>query len=439
MADTFINPVFNLFEPQLEDNSIESKEYIQFPTVNGLDTSNYTGSTFKIVTNDKEAKLVPSEGYLNFVFRVGSAAKTLTTNSTELHASVMALFSRAVYQMNRVDIDTVNEPGPVTQLTGLLNFAQDYLDKQGSLQWLYLDAAEPFDAANPRTTRLSVAGNLPKRVRCIVPLNRIFGFFNSMTSAFQGMEHTFEFTLEQAVEKVLFGQAAAPGAPATKLYIDEMSIWMPRVVASPFAESKYLGKLQSGDSTKVTYESWSGYRDNHVNPSNTTLTYQIQASSQRPKYIFIGFQKRSRSTSIYAANDVNPSVYDNLDLKNIRVRANTKPLPLEPYVINYADASALDAGDYVRPFKDFLRINGKDSEYDNGSLISYESYKSLYPIYAFDLSNEHSLFENIKNSTIYVDATFGAAGGDISSVNMVCWEKELKIEALSGVITIVRA
>lgn len=451
---SFINPVFNIFEDQVVDDSIQQYEYIRYATVNGLDITNYSGPSYKIVTKDLDAYLSPQKGYLDLVFRIckanGADIADNNNKHTELHQNVMALFQKASYFINSVGIDEVELPALTTTIRNLLDYSQDYLDKQGGLQWFYSDAGNvvhtggitgngAFDAASDRSVRLQVtADTAAKRVRVLVPLERIFGILSDYTPCWRGVEHRFEFIKQSKINHAIFGDNAT--AP-TQIIFDEMSIWMPKLLPSPAAEQFFLSQIKNNSSTEISYDSWNGYRQQQI-AGSPQLNWQIDSTSKRPKYVFIAFQNAIRLnnyTDGAAPNGTNPGVFDNLLVNTIELRVNSKRFPYEQYRLDFSAATADKADNYNRAFKDWLRISGKDMELDNGSIVTYFDYANTYPIFAFDLSNDHSLFENVQNNYMELVVTFATAPAAAYYSNaVIAWEKSIKLASAGDSITIIR-
>lgn len=450
MSSPFVNPVFNIFENQIVDDSIQQYEYIRYATVNGLDVTNYTGPVHKIESRDMDAYLLPQKGYLDLVFRITKDDNANISNNnnvaTELHQNVMALIQKASYFINSVGIDEVQYPALTVSIRNLLDYSQDYLDKQGGLQWFYSDAAGTvhangisqngaFDAASDRSTRLQVSGaSTAKRVRVLVPLERIFGFLSDYSPCMRGLQHTFEFQKQSNINHAIFGNNATP---PTKIIFDEMSIWMPKVLPSPAAEQFFLSQIKNNSSTEISYDSWNGYRQVQIGGTQQ-LNWQIDSTSKRPKYVFVAFQTSTRLDTYAAA--ANPGVFDNLLVKTIELQLGADHFPYEQYRLDFSAATAAKAGEYNRAFKDWLRISGKDMELDNGSIVSYFDYANTYPIFAFDLSNNHSLFENVQNNYMLLNVTFDAnTPATYYSNAVIAWEKSIKLSSTGDSITIIRS
>lgn len=437
----YTNPIFQLLPEQISDESIAQYEYVQYNTTDGLEITNFGGPTYKIITKDLNSYLLPQKGYLELVYRITDATgATLANKSTKMHDSVLALFRKCSYFMNSVAIDEVEYPVLPIQIKNLLDYSDDYVTKQGPMYGMYYEDGDgAFDADDERVDILSDGAN-SKRVRVIIPLNRIFGFLDAYNSAMRGIEHRFEFVKETTVGYFAFGD----GSNATKVVFDEMSIWMPKLVPSFDAETKYLDTLKSGDSTLVPYESWNGYRQSNTgataqNPT-TNLVWQISATSKKPKYVFVNFQLASRLDTVSSALTLaNPSLYDNLNITKIELRVNSKRYPDEAYDLRFGAPTNAVSSKYIRAFKDFLKVGDKEDEYDNGSLVSYDDYRTKYAIFAFDLSHDHSLFENVQTNYISVDVDFAPGVTEKFYSNaVIVWDKELKMGGKDQQLSILR-
>ena len=443
----YTNPIFNVFPEQVEDNSIEQFEYIRYNEINGLEVTNFTGPTLKIVTKDLHNYLWNRGGILDIVLRVTvNGAFTLGENTTKMHDSILSVFRKASYFKNSVLVDEIEYPGMCTQVRNLLEYSDDYVTKQGRLQGFHYESGDgAFDNTNFRVTQLSDGVNA-KRLRVQIPLARIFAYFNAYPAVEIGIEHRYEFVKETIISNIVFGT----NCDAERVVFDECSIWIPKVVPSLDAQRQYLTALSSKSETLVSYEAWNGYRNSFNNPNGIpNLTWQISAISRKPKFVFVMLQYGPRLDEKDGAGaEFNPSLFDNALVTNIELKVNSKRFPDDRYTIRFDASTAGQADDYIRPYLDFLRIMDKDTEYDNGSLVSYADYKTKYPIFAFDLSREHSLYENVQTNYISVEIIFNNSVLPIPPANplftkiytnaIIVWDKELKVGGSQKALELIR-
>lgn len=457
MAD-FINPVWNVFEPQVDDRSITEYSYVRYATTDGLNVSNLNGNSqlYRIVSKDLDSYLLPSKALLDFTFQIIPAAANtpVSSGTTQMHDNVLSIFSKLSLFFNSVPVCEVESPVLTTTFKNLLEYSPDYKNTQGPAQFFYTSSGA-FDDTLPQVRRVNgtaaIAASGSNLVRVLIPLNRVFGTLEAYGSATRGIEMRVELIKEDdnRIKRCLFGaDIAAPANPVTSIKINEMSMWIPKLSPSQAAENHFLEIARNKDlNESISYEAWNGYRANVVTGASTSLNYQITSSSKKPKYVFVALQKTSRLEGVIYDNtgttvsiDRNPSIFDNLNLKSITLKVNSKRFPYEQYRLDYSAPSITVAGDYNRAYNDFLAILDQDSQYDSGSCVSHAEYASKYAIYAFDCSKDISLFENVQSNFIEAEMQFGAAvpGGSLYVNSVIVWDRALSMQSDGSALKITR-
>ena len=122
-----------------------------------------------------------------------------------------------------------------------------------------------------------------------------------------------------------------------------------------------------------------GYR--MIQPTNASIppTYSftwrlsVKSSPEVPRFILVGFQ-----TDRSGDQDKNPSIFDNLNIRNIYAMLNNKPKPKYGYNLSF-------------PTNQFSRVYGDAAEFrtkffNMNELVSNPNitpsdYKTLYPIF----------------------------------------------------------
>ena len=150
--------------------------------------------------------------------------------------------------------------------------------------------------------------------------------------------------------------------------------------------------------------------------TNSDLTWKlaVRSGSERPRHIFAAFQRDDRRNSQQA----NAMIFDNLGLSDIHVLLNNERHPLSDLNINFAEKR------YTRAYKMLLDYMGRDQNVDTGLQISIADFKSLYPIYHFDLEKQS---EKLKDSIsdIYIKAKFRGNPGNYRAYAVVMSDKYL--------------
>jgi hypothetical protein len=420
----------------------------EFTCSQGKNVTLYDGPTYSIVTRDLNSYLLPQKGYLSLVFSIvaDNANTPIGTDEIELHNSAAALFTKCSYFINSVNIDEVDYPGMVTDIVNKLEYSQDYADKIGPSQFYYTDdngTIGAFQPASERTLRISQS----KQVRIMLPLSRLFKFLDTGYSAcMRGLSHQFDFVRNELAGQFCFHETNGTPIDNHRVRFHEMSIWMPRLLPSIQAETKFLEAVKAKGSALIPYKNWTGYRSNKFLGSTTDLTWQITTGTgaKKPLAVIVGLQLSSRTSfgGGVTSDKRNPAIYDNLDLKNIELRVNSSRYPSgERYQISYTPSTATAADQFVRNYNDLMRLLDKQSDMDNGTLVSYEDFGTIYPLYAFDLSTSHSLWENVMTTymEVVLNKALGTDGvGDFVVDAVVCYDNEILLKSDGVNVTLVR-
>ena len=119
----------------------------------------------------------------------------------------------------------------------------------------------------------------------------------------------------------------------------------------------------------------------------TEFTWTLLANVDKPKWILIGFQTDKNVTQ-----EQNPALFDHLNLTRAHVFVNSQKFPLHDISLNFARNDYEDAYTMQNIFKEkyygFNNLIG-------GSQINYPGFKTLFPIFVFDVTNQDDLIKNI--------------------------------------------
>ena len=124
-----------------------------------------------------------------------------------------------------------------------------------------------------------------------------------------------------------------------------------------------------------------------------------QILSEKPRYVIVGFQ-----TVKDGDQEENPSIFDNVDVRNILVLLNSTRYPAVDYNLSFTKQQ------FSRVYGDAAAFRSKFYRMDelvSNPNITPIDYKSLFPLFVFDVSKQS---ERIKNSVtdIQIKAQFNA-------------------------------
>ena len=210
-----------------------------------------------------------------------------------------------------------------------------------------------------------------------------------------GMKQTL--TLVRKSDNNAIYRAAA--ADAGKVTLDKVSWFMPHVLPADAEKLQLYKTIESKASLPVAYRM--RQCDSITVPQSTSFTWRlsVKSSPEKPRYVIVGFQ-----TGKDGDQEENPSIFDNVNVRNIFVMLNSTRYPAVDYNLSF-------------PKQQFSRVYGdaaafRSKFYRMDELVSNPNitpidYKSLFPLFVFDVSKQS---ERIKNSVtdIQIKTQFNA-------------------------------
>ena len=136
-------------------------------------------------------------------------------------------------------------------------------------------------------------------------------------------------------------------------------------------------------------------------PQSTSFTWRlsVKSSPEKPRYIIVGFQ-----TDKDADQEKNPSIFDNVDVRNMYVMLNSARYSAVDYNISFPKHQ------FSRVYGDAASFRSKFYRMDelvSNPNITPADYKTLYPLFVFDVSKQS---ERLKTSVtdIQIKTQFNA-------------------------------
>ena len=154
---------------------------------------------------------------------------------------------------------------------------------------------------------------------------------------------------------------------------------MPHVLPADAEKFSIYKEIESKVSLPVAYRT--RQCDTITVPQATTFAWRlgVKNAPEKPRWIVIGFQ-----TGKSGDQTQNPPIFDHVNLKNMYVMLNSTRYPAVDYNLLF------DNQQFSRAYGDGslfgIRYFGRD-ELITRSNISPADYKTLYPLFVFDVSN----------------------------------------------------
>ena len=124
-------------------------------------------------------------------------------------------------------------------------------------------------------------------------------------------------------------------------------------------------------------------------PQSTSFTWRlsVKSSPEKPRFVVIGFQ-----TNKDGDQEQNPSIFDNVNVRNMYVMLNSTRCPAVDYQIDFTKQQ------FSRVYGDASSFRSKFYHMDelvSNPNITPADYKTLYPLFVFDVSKQS---ERLKTS-----------------------------------------
>lgn len=396
-----------VFDPAVEDNSVNGFEYTQWQVSNGVISS--STQQFEIQTMD-DNWILPSRAFLQvqgYVESSGTAVEdywqaglaVAGNQNIGMVNGATSLFSRATISANGTVLEELNNLPVACQVKNLLTMSDDYKRSSGSSQLFYPDSGGggtdrwEFTADNASTrvatynagfrerhlACLSAVADTKKLVSFQIPLSTMFGFCKVDSGRMiKGLRLKLQLTRETN-ENIFMSDAGTHAVSgATRFIFTNVSLWLPRLSLSPSVLSAVETGLAQGLPIIQPYEALQCYRSGSYATAGAQ-SWRVVSQTTRPTKIYVVFRHNARDNS----KTQNNLVFDHIDLRQIQLKINGVSHPQDAIQCNYVGE---DAEDWSRAYYQHLLVEGKSLHLDDGSLINYADFRALYPIYCFDLS-----------------------------------------------------
>ncbi|XP_065683476.1 uncharacterized protein LOC124809560 [Hydra vulgaris] len=283
--------------------------------------------------------------------------------------------------INYQEVESVYHPGQATKMLGMLKYPNDFQLAQGLNQLWTKDSATTAKPITKGTFSFSI------------PLKHIFGFCDDYNKVIYGFKHTLTLVRKSDNDAIFRVATVAAG----QVNLNKISLFIPHVIPSDIERNNLYKAIESKVTLPVTFRS--RQCDTITVLQSTTFTWRlsVKISTEKPKYIIVGFQTNKNGNQ-----ELNPSLFDHCDLKNMYIMLNQEKYPAVDYILSFLNQQ------FSRAYRDASTFSEKF--YGMNKLITQSNitpayYKDLYPLMVFDVSKQS---ERLKSSVVdaQIKATF---------------------------------
>ena len=322
---------------------------------------------------------------------------------TLVNNGMMYLFSDVRYHLASHEIEVLQNPGQATTILGLLKYPDDFTKSQGLNQlWLPDRGDGSHNIANNEGFELRqkyiIQNPTPKGTFSFkIPLKHFLGFCEDYKKILYGMQQRLTLTRTND-NNAIFRNGAVVGV----VEIEKIRWFMPHVIPYDAYRLQLDKVIEKKEKIPV------GYRmlqcdSTQVPAGNMTFTWRlgVKSSPDIPRFIIVGFQTNKNNDQ-----QQNTAIFDNLNVRNIYVTLNAKRYPDTDYDTDSTKKQfSRIYGDATLFRKKFYNMD----ELVSNSGINPQDYKTLFPLYLFDVSKQS---EKLKTSVsdIHIKTSFNGAG-----------------------------
>ena len=184
-----------------------------------------------------------------------------------------------------------------------------------------------------------------------------------------------------------------------RVNLTKCSLYMPLVIPNDMEKLNLYKIIESKATLDV------GYRmrqcDTIAVPQSTSFSWRlsVKSSPEKPRWIILGFQ-----TNKDGDQEQNPAIFDHCNLTNAYVMLNSTRYPAVDYQLNFGQQK------FSRMYKeaaDFRKNYFGMDELISNSNINPADYKTLFPLFVFDVSKQSERLNNTITD-ITIKAQFSA-------------------------------
>ena len=395
-----MSSILRITDSILNDDSIDKYEYFEYLPITGTNLDNIGDIRINIESQDIFTH--PSESFLLIEGRLTKAADGTdygnADNISLTNNAMMYLFRDIRYELSGHEIEKVNYVGYATTMLGLLKYTNDFGRTKGLNQSWYIDSAVLPNNQNRGfwERHKHIFDNLDANKGSFsfrIPLKHIFGFCEDYDKVVYGFKHTLSLTRTHEHDAIF----RANGVDAGKIALSKIAWFMPHVMPADKDKMELYKIIERKEKVSVGYRMIQCTSISVPQSNSFSWRLSVKSSPEVPRFIIIGFQTDRNNNQ-----ERNNSQFNNLNIKNIYVMLNSNRYPALDYDIDFPSQKIGRVYGDVAEFRSkFFNINELIS---NPCIGAYE-YKSLYPLFLFDVSKQS---ERLKYSTtdIQVKITF---------------------------------
>jgi hypothetical protein len=393
---SILNESLNLFGAPLEDNSIETEDYLSF-SPDDFSHGGINKTKFTISVKDMDNWINWSKAYLEYSVKLkANDGVTDIADGADIALQQGHIWERVEMNVDSQTIESVSFANIASNMHNLACIGPNYKNTVGAQMNMHLDTnlGAPAVAGAPANEgfikRKALAGRNGGANAGLqtfyYPVKHLVGYANQ-NKCTRGLRH--QMVLYRNTHANMVHQAG--GAPAgTKVFIERVRLWCPIVRPSLQAVVDIENKLNSGMPMQMHWQARNMYRSGVIGANDLSFEYRVTTSLTNAEHCFVAMIPSAFDDT----ETENTAIFYNQNLSEAHLRVNSVQVPKEKLELSFPYATRNVARAY-QMFEEYKNVFG-DAE--TGSCVSKTDYTNIFPIIHFDLTKQVE------------DATFGVNG-----------------------------
>ena len=384
-------------EAVLIDETTEEYEYFEYsPDSETLESLNGIRE-IRFNIDALSTFIHPHKSFLYFegqILNINDGAYTNIENVTLANDGILHLFSQIKYTINGQPIEDILNPAISSIMLGMLRYPDDFSKSKGLMQCWFKDNEDGGfgeDNVGRHARRKlffdSVNGVLDKgKFSFFIPLKHIFGFCDDYDKVMYGVNHglsLFRKGDSTAIHKPVNYPPAGGGAnvavPDGKVVLRKVKWCIPHVKPSLEIYNGLTEKIGKGENVKIGFKSRK-VDEKIVDSANWSWRVAVTSGNETPRFLIFGFQTGDKTQQT-----ANPSIFNHCNVDHIQVKMLGRLYPSQVEVLNFPENQYSKAFNNVAKFRELF--DGTPELFSHFGINPID-FKTLYPFYVFDVSNQ---------------------------------------------------
>lgn len=347
-----MNDILNVNQKASFDNSISGVEMHSYQSYN---TTFNNSDEIRIVIQKQDLIIHAADSYIYIEGTFLNADDGKASTTSHLVQNPMChLFDDVQYLINNVSLDRTKNPGISSTMKQYVSLNKDNLHGVHHTGW--------FD----KDSKLCANGHFS----FCVPLKNLFGSAEDFSKVFINAKHELILIRSRSDDNAML----ITNKEKMKLSINKVMWKVSHVKPSDLEKLRILRLIDNNTTLQIYFRNWELFEFANLPLTDKTLwTIKTTSQLETPRFVIVGFQTNRKNNVA-----LNSSLFDHIDLRNIRLHLNSESYPYHSLDLNFEN------NQYAILYDMYSKFQMSYYNTANCPILSYEEYKTKAPLIVLD-------------------------------------------------------